>query len=94
MYIPTFTVVLFVLFVLFFLFCYSIYKSKREKTFVYKGNFYLVTGYCKFKHPQTGKWIDAVTYIGSRSGETYVREQEDFFMKFETLEEWEIKMKK
>jgi len=47
----------------------------------YKDNLYMITGYTKMKHPETGEWIPAVNYQ-NQDGESFTREKKDFDNKF------------
>jgi len=50
------------------------------------GNLYEVLGYGKMKNPVTREWLDCVIYRGQETGETYVRELQEFNSKFEKYE--------
>ncbi len=57
--------------------------------FTYKKKKYEIIGYCRFKHPETRKWIEAVTYqfvkvSGKLStNRVFVREFNEFFERFD-----------
>lgn len=50
-----------------------------DKHYYYKGNEYVVTGFCKVKTP-SGEWVDGVSYkkASEESTEIYVRDKEAF----------------
>lgn len=50
-----------------------------DKHYYYKGNEYVVTGFCKVKTP-SGEWVDGVSYkkAPEESTEIYVRDKEAF----------------
>lgn len=50
-----------------------------DKHYYYKGNEYVVTGFCKVK-TTSGEWVDGVSYkkASEESTEIYVRDKEAF----------------
>lgn len=50
-----------------------------DKHYYYKGNEYVVTGFCKVKK-ENGEWVDGVSYkkASEESGDIYIREKESF----------------
>lgn len=52
---------------------------KIDKHYYYKGNEYIVVGFCKVKK-ENGEWVDGVSYkkASEESGDIYIREKESF----------------
>lgn len=59
----------------------------NSRTFIYTktGKKYYAHKVVKAKHPETGEWYDAVLYESFEDRNFYVREYEDFLLKFQTL---------
>lgn len=57
--------------------------STFKHTHTYKDHKYQKLGYATMKDRETGKWLSGILYR-TESGELCVREQFDFFAKFET----------
>jgi hypothetical protein len=49
--------------------------------YIYKENVYTPIGKGRMKHPDTGEWIDSITYK-NKNGDIYTREADDFRSKF------------
>lgn len=63
-------------------------RLEKGRTYVYKGNKYLLRGKCLIKDPTSRKWVDGTMYMSLKSGELFVREENDFLVKFETYKQW------
>lgn len=68
------------------------YDNKR--TYVYKGNKYYMRGKCLFKHPITREWESAVMYTSLKTGLQFVREENDFKVKFKPYKQWKNESRK
>lgn len=63
-------------------------KLEKTKVYVYKGNQYFLGEKCLIKDPTTKKWVEGVSYRSLKSGQLFVREENDFIVKFETYKQW------
>lgn len=61
---------------------------ERTRTYVYKGNNYLLVDRCLIKDPTSRRWVSGVMYRSYKTGELFVREENDFLVKFETYKQW------
>lgn len=61
-------------------------KEKTELIYSYKDNTYKILGTCSFKHPETRKWVDAVSYQDTVTESVYVRQFDEFFNLFKLVE--------
>ena len=66
-------------------------KADKKKIYVHKGTGgkYRPLYLCDMKDITSRKWFEAVAYVSLRNGDIYIREKQDFFKQFITLEEWE-----
>lgn len=86
-----------VLGIILFLFCigsifilrYNSRANKRE-IYVYKKDGDKFRLFCSgsMKDAHTGYWLKAVIYIGLKTGNIYIREEQDFYREFIPLEEY------
>lgn len=51
-------------------------------------NKYRITHYGKMRRPDTGEWLEAITYV-NEEGEQFTRWKDDFLLSFQRLNEWE-----
>lgn len=51
------------------------------------GNKYRITHYGKMRRPDTGQWLESITYM-SEDGHLYTRWKDDFMLSFQTYKEW------
>lgn len=63
-------------------------KLEKIKVYVYKGNQYFLCEKCLIKDPTTRKWVEGISYRSLKSGQLFVREENDFIVKFETYKQW------
>ena len=63
-------------------------KLEKAKVYVYKGNQYFLCEKCLIKDPATRKWVEGISYRSLKSGQLFVREENDFIVKFETYKQW------
>lgn len=63
-------------------------RIEKNQTYVYKGNRYLYKGKCLIKDPTSKMWVDGIMYMSFKSGQLFVREENDFIVKFETYKQW------
>lgn len=63
-------------------------KLEKTKVYVYKGNQYFLCEKCLIKDPTTRKWVEGISYRSLKSGQLFVREENDFIVKFETYKQW------
>ena len=63
----------------------SIIENKFLVTHIEKGHTYIVLDIVKSKHPDTGKWYDAVRYKQLESKETFVRSIQSFCENFRII---------
>ena len=63
----------------------SIIENKLLVTHIEKGHTYIVLDIIKSKHPDTGKWYDAVRYKQLESKETFVRSIKSFCENFRII---------
>lgn len=63
----------------------KVYEKSLQGMYVYKNNMYVFNKVVQVKDRKNGKWYEAIEYFGKKTGEFYVREKEDFFIKFERL---------
>ena len=63
----------------------SIIENKFLVTHIEKGHTYIVLDIIKSKHPDTGKWYDAVRYKQLESKETFVRSIQSFCENFRII---------
>ena len=69
----------------------SIIENKFLVTHIEKGHTYIVLDIVKSKHPDTGKWYDAVRYKQLESKETFVRSIKSFCENFRIINNNNIK---
>lgn len=72
---------------------FSKLEQKRYKKHIYvfkkTGHYYYVHRCIKVKHPDTGKWFDAIAYTNNNDNhKVYAREEKDFYDKFVPFNEW------
>lgn len=82
------TIVIVALIVLLFTAFYLADYVEKKNTYVYKGNKYFYKGKCLMKDTSSRKWITGIMYMSLRTGELFVREENDFLVKFITYKEW------
>lgn len=63
----------------------SIIENKFLVTHIEKGHTYIILDIVKSKHPDTGKWYDAVRYKQLESKETFVRSIKSFCENFRII---------
>ena len=63
----------------------NIIENKLLVTHIEKGHTYIILGIIKSKHPDTGKWYDAVRYKQLESKETFVRSIKSFCENFRII---------
>ena len=63
----------------------TIIKNKLLVTHIEKGHTYIILDIIKSKHPDTGKWYDAVRYKQLKSKETFVRSIKSFCENFRII---------
>ena len=63
----------------------NIIENKFLVTHIEKGHTYIILDIIKSKHPDTGKWYDAVRYKQLESGETFVRSIKSFCENFRII---------
>ena len=63
----------------------SIIENKFLITHIEKGHTYIILDIIKSKHPDTGKWYDAVIYKQLESKETFVRSIQSFCENFRII---------
>ena len=63
----------------------SIIENKLLVTHIEKGHTYIVLDIVKSKHPDTGKWYDAVRYKQLESKETFIRSIKSFCENFRII---------
>ena len=63
----------------------TIIKDKLLVTHIEKGHTYIILDIIKSKHPDTGKWYDAVRYKQLESKETFVRSIKSFCENFRII---------
>ena len=63
----------------------SIIEHKLLVTHIEKGHTYIVLDIIKSKHPDTGKWYDAVRYKQLESKETFIRSIKSFCENFRII---------
>ena len=63
----------------------DIIENKLLVTHIEKGHTYIVLDIIKSKHPDTGKWYDAVRYKQLKSKETFVRSIKSFCENFHII---------
>ena len=63
----------------------NIIENKLLVTHIEKGHTYIVLDIIKSKHPDTGKWYDAVIYKQLESKETFVRSIQSFCENFRII---------
>ena len=63
----------------------NIIENKFLVTHIEKGHTYIVLDIIKSKHPDTGKWYDAVRYKQLESKETFVRSIQSFCENFRII---------
>lgn len=63
----------------------SIIENKFLVTHIEKGHTYIILDIVKSKHPDTGKWYDAVRYKQLESKETFVRSIQSFCENFRII---------
>lgn len=54
-------------------------------THIIKGHTYIIIEFVKSKHPDTGKWYDAILYKQLENGKYFVRSKESFINNFKRL---------
>ena len=69
----------------------TIIENKLLVTHIEKGHTYIVLDIVKSKHPDTGKWYDAVIYKQLKSKETFVRSIKSFCENFRIINNNNIK---
>lgn len=63
-------------------------KLEKTRVYAYKDNQYFFVEKCMIKDPTSRKWVDGITYRSLKSGQLFVREENDFLVKFETYKQW------
>ena len=63
----------------------NIIENKFLVTHIEKGHTYIILNIIKSKHPDTGKWYDAVRYKQLKSKETFVRSIKSFCENFRII---------
>lgn len=65
-------------------------RNYKSHLYIYpkNGHEYYVNATIKMKSPDTGEWHDAVLYSNHKDRQTYVREYNDFFNKFEPVKKY------
>lgn len=63
-------------------------RLDKKSIYVYKGNQYFYKSKCLMKDPKSRMWITGIIYVSLKSGELFVREENDFLVKFETYKQW------
>lgn len=63
----------------------NIIENKLLVTHIEKGHTYIILDIVKSKHPDTGKWYDAVIYKQLESKETFVRSIQSFCENFRII---------
>ena len=63
----------------------NIIENKFLVTHIEKGHTYIILDIIKSKHPDTGKWYDAVRYKQLKSKETFVRSIKSFCENFRII---------
>ena len=63
----------------------TVIKNKLLVTHIEKGHTYIVLDIIKSKHPDTGKWYDAVRYKQLESKETFIRSIKSFCDNFRII---------
>ena len=69
----------------------TIIENKLLVTHIEKGHTYIVLDIVKSKHPDTGKWYDAVIYKQLKSKETFIRSIKSFCENFRIINNNNIK---
>ena len=55
---------------------------------MYKGNQYYLKGRCLIKDPTSRMWVNGIIYTSLKTGNEFVREENDFLVKFVTYKQW------
>ena len=69
----------------------TIIENRLLVTHIEKGHNYIVLDIVKYKHPDTGKWYDAVRYKQLKSKETFIRSIKSFCENFRIINNNNIK---
>lgn len=63
-------------------------KITKSRVYVYKGNQYYLKGRCLIKDPTSRMWVNGIIYASLKTGNEFVREENDFLVKFVTYKQW------
>lgn len=63
-------------------------KITKSRVYVYKGNQYYLKGRCLIKDPTSRMWVNGIIYTSLKTGNEFVREENDFLVKFVTYKQW------
>lgn len=63
-------------------------KINNSRIYVYKSNQYYLKGRCLIKDPTSGMWVNGIIYTSLKTGNEFVREENDFLVKFVTYKQW------